>query len=192
MRNEVTDQECSPVDGPLYANLAADIERARSDRGSADAALSREAELLLYHEARLLDGRSYRAWLGLLAPNFIYWVPSEEAAVDARKQSAVNFDDLRRIEDRLALMETGALHAQIPPSRTCRTVSNVEAWSVPPDTIDIHSNLIVWEHRRRHTSRFVASQEHRIRKYEKGWLIERKIIRLIDCDEPQGNVTFIL
>jgi 3-phenylpropionate/cinnamic acid dioxygenase small subunit len=189
---EQRDDGPSPVDDALYARLSADIEGARKDRGSADAALARDAELFLYREARLLDDRDYRAWIGLLASNFIYWVPSEADAADARAQSAVNFDDRRRILDRIALMETGALHAQIPPSRTCRIVSNVEAWSLPDGRIDIRSNLLVWEFRRGRTTRYVGRQEHRAVKHAGDWLMERKVIRLIDAEEPQGNVTFIL
>lgn len=182
----------SPVDDAAYRRLLADIEATRADRPPGASSLSGEAEQLLYREARLLDARDYKAWLALLAPDFVYWVPSEPAATDARAQCAVNFDDRRRILDRIALIETNLLHAQIPPSRTCRMISNVEAWLVDSGHLETRSNFLTWEHRRGRTSRFVGCQEHRAVKNGEDWLIERKIIRLIDCDEPQGNVSFIL
>lgn len=187
-----TEKTRSPVDDALYERLSAEIRVTKSGKDTEVSDFSREAERFLYREARLLDEREYKKWLALLSPDFIYWVPSEFSAVDARAQSAINFDDRRRILDRIALIETNMLHAQTPPSRVCRMISNIEAWPAGPDHLEIRSNLLAWEHRRGRTSRFVGRQEHRVAKNGGNWLIERKIIRLIDCDEPQGNVSFIL
>ncbi len=184
--------ERSPVDEAAYTRLTAEIATSRSRHAPGEAALTGDAERFLFWEARLLDDRDYVNWMSLLATNFVYWVPSEPDAADARIQSAVNFDDRRRLLDRIALIETGSLHAQTPVSRTCRMISNVEAWPVEADRIEVRSNLSIWEHRRGRTAHFVGRQEHRVIRGPDHWLAERKIIRLLDCDEPQGNVTFIL
>jgi 3-phenylpropionate/cinnamic acid dioxygenase small subunit len=189
---EAAKGERSPVDEAAYTRLMAESAAARASQAPGDTVLAGDAEQFLFWEARLLDDRDYKGWISLLASNFVYWVPSEPDAADARMQSAVNFDDRRRLLDRIALIETGSLHAQTPASRTCRMISNVEAWTAENGRIEIRSNLSVWEHRRGRTAHFIGRQEHCVIKGPDHWLAERKIIRLLDCDEPQGNVTFIL
>lgn len=184
--------ERSPVDEAAYIRLTAEIAASRLRYAPGESALTADAERFLFWEARLLDDRDYKSWVSLLASNFVYWVPSEPDATDARRQSAVNFDDRRRLLDRIALIETGVLHAQTPVSRTCRMISNIEAWSAEGGRFELRSNLLIWEHRRGRTAHFIGRQEHRIIKGPDHWLAERKIIRLLDCDEPQGNLTFIL
>src|SRR5690242_19352633 len=118
------------VDDAFYERLLREqqADGARFDGGPGDTAQIEAVRTLLLTEARLLDRLQYRAWTALLASDFIYWVPANPGAPDPRRESARNFDDLRRILDRIALVETGLLSAQAPPSRLLRTVSNVEYW----------------------------------------------------------------
>jgi benzoate/toluate 1,2-dioxygenase beta subunit len=180
------------VNEDLYQELAEAELAERSRVGPSDVNLVGQACCILFWEARVLDARKYRVWLNLLTEDFIYWVPGSPECTDPRSESAVNFDDRRHIVDRVALIETGLLLAQVPPSRTCRMISNVEAWAVDAANIDAHSNLQVWEHRRGRSTIFVGRQHHRLSAVDGKWLIRRKVIRLLDCDKPQPNTTFIL
>jgi benzoate/toluate 1,2-dioxygenase beta subunit len=153
---------------------------------------ARELEAVLFAEARLLDERRYREWLAMLTEDYIYWVPGNADGIDPRKESSINFDDLRRITDRVTLTETGSLYAQIPPSRTCRIVSNVEIWSDTDESALLRSNFVIWEHRRGNTNFFAGWNRHELVRRDGGWLIRQKTINLINAEDPLGNITFVL
>lgn len=180
------------VTGAFYDRLVAEALAMRARVEPADAAATAEAAPVLYREARLLDGRHYHEWLTLLSDDCIYWLASDLDKLDPRGQSAVNFDDRRRLLDRIAVVETGELRAQDPPSRTMRSISNVEAWPAAGGTLEVRSNLVIWEYRRGRMERYVGWQEHRLAGGPGRWRVAKKVINLLDADAPQGNVTFIL
>jgi 3-phenylpropionate/cinnamic acid dioxygenase small subunit len=172
----------------LSDSVAASLRRYESSSASVD---WRAIERFLFWEARLLDFRQYRHWFSLLAEDFIYWVPGSDESRDPRREASINFDDRRRMLDRIVLIETGLQLAQKPPSRTCRLVSNVEAWNVGDGRLAVRSNLIISEFRRGQPTNYIGWQEHELIKGDIHWLIRRKIIHLINSAEPQGNNTFI-
>jgi benzoate/toluate 1,2-dioxygenase beta subunit len=157
-----------------------------------ESARARELEAVLFAEARLLDERRYREWLGMLTDDFTYWVPANAGGIDPRKESSTNFDDLRRITDRVALIETGSQYAQIPPSRTCRVVSNVEIWADTDQSALLRSNFVIWEHRRGRTNFFAGWHRHQLVRQNGRWLVRQKTINLINAEDPLGNITFVL
>jgi 3-phenylpropionate/cinnamic acid dioxygenase small subunit len=176
----------------LYDRLTSEAATMRARTGPADRMATEEAAAVIRREARLLDGRHYREWLALLSEDCIYWLASDLEKLDPRRQSAVNFDDRRRLVDRVAVIETGQLRAQDPPSRTVRSITNVEAWPGADGAIDARSNIVIWEHRRGTTERYVGWQEHQIVGAAGRWRLRKKVINLLNADQPQGNVTFIL
>jgi len=184
--------EASHIDDAVYEDLVQWDRIARSQEPAGDRALSDEVAGLLFYEARLLDARSYRKWLELFTEDLVYWVPGSRACTDPRSESAIVFDDRRHLLDRIGLIETGFLTTQSPSSQTCRAISNVEAQTLPDGSIAVHSVCIIWEYRRGKTNRFVGRQTHQLVRDGHGLRIRRRLLRLIDCDEPQGNITFIL
>ena len=176
----------------LYRRLGEDEARARSRIDESDPALAQQAAAFLFREARLLDQRRYREWLELVADDCIYWIPSSLDGLDPSAESGHNFDDRRRLVDRVTLIETGFLHAQTPPSCTCRLISNIEAWKGQTGDLEVRSNIVIWEHRRGRTSAFIGRQEHQLAGGGTNRPMKKKVIVLINRDEPLGNVTFIL
>src|SRR5687768_12305736 len=135
------------VDDALYARLSAAAATLHERAGPATSQeLAPEVARFLFWEARLLDMGRHREWLKLLTPDCIYWVPSTREPGDPRRQCGINFDDRRRLTDRITLIETGALHAQTPPSRTCRMIGNVECWQGGAG-LEVRSNTTIWEYR---------------------------------------------
>lgn len=193
-RGTADGDEVLALDAAAYEELKAAAVAARSRSGSADllGAEKEKVDAFLYGEARLLDGRHYRDWASLLAPDFVYWIPGAPDTVDPRLEGAINFDDRRRILDRITLIETKLQWAQVPPSRTCRVVTNIEAFAAQPGRVHVRSNIVIWEYRERRRQSFVGWQEHELLTGTQAWRIRRKLIGLIDCDQPQGNTTFIL
>lgn len=182
----------SPLDAAVFASLPELNAQARAHTGVGEAEAATAVASVLYFEARLLDSGRYRDWLDLLTEDAVYWVPIRPGGEDPVRENAIHLDDRRRLLDRIALIESGLLHAQRPRSRTCRIVSNLEAWRAPAGEVEARSNLVIYEHRRGRTTIYPGWQLHRLVDQGQGWRIRRKIINLIDCDEPHGNLTFIL
>ena len=102
-----------------------------------------EPEAVVVREARLLDQRNYESWLDLFLPRCVYWVPGREVVGDPREEPALHFDDHRRLVDRVALIRTGFLHAQTPPSVTCRMVGSLESGRHAAGTCDVFSSVLI-------------------------------------------------
>jgi benzoate/toluate 1,2-dioxygenase beta subunit len=182
------------LDGKFYDGLKAFVAQARTRTAPADVfgAEREKVEAFLHREARLLDMRQYRDWIGLLATDFIYWIPASPDVTDARTEGSINFDDRRRMIDRVALIETNLQWSQTPRSRVCRMLSNIEVFSGKDGNVCVRSNLSIREYRASRTQSLVGWQEHELAPAQGGFSIRKKIIGLLDCDQPQGNTTFIL
>ena len=148
-------------------------------------------EQFLYREARLLDDRLYTEWLGLLADDCTYRVPTRENIQAVRGQPPVTIDDeLAEVayfeDDKLTLLAkvlrlgTGTSWGENPPSRTRRLVTNVEVLrGEAPDELLVYSNLLLHRSRRvDEVSQFVGQRRDVLRKTEKGMLLAKRVVVL--------------
>ena len=182
------------VDDARYARLWALWKEARSQDLMAGEDSQGEVTRLLYREARLLDDGRYDPWLAMFAPECIYWIPSRAEPADPRTESGIYLDDRRRMTDRVAMIRTGHLHAQIPASRTRRMLSNIECWHAGAGgRVVARANLTLWEYRKGATKAWPGFQVYEIiRDLAGAPLIATKIICLLERDAPQGNYAFML
>lgn len=181
------------VNDACYERLWALLQETRALGVVADAAVGVGVERLLFDEARLLDERRYDEWLALFVPECLYWVPSRSEPGDPRTETGIYLDDRRRLVDRVAMIRTGHLHAQTPPSRTRRMLSNIEQWTASDGSTRARANVVIWEHRRGETRAYPGWQGYEITRDAAGALaLATKIVCLLDCDAPQGNYAFIL
>jgi 3-phenylpropionate/cinnamic acid dioxygenase small subunit len=159
-------------------------------------------EQFLILENRLVDTGRFEEWLDLFTADCLYWVPTVAAGADPTTQLCTAFDDHRRLEDRIVRLRTGTAYSQIPPSRTCRTISNLEIWeSETPGEIRARCVVVIHEWRGgemrvipgwygyvlRPSSGTVADLSKR------GDLrIARKQVDLVEADVPLRNMTFVI
>lgn len=176
----------------LFEGLAADTERFRRMPAADDVHLAATVALRLFHEARLLDDGRLIEWLDLCADDVVYWIPANHEGGDPRLEVSIVLDDRRRLEDRVHWILDGKSHAQRPPSRTIRHVSNVEAWILDGDSCLSRSTLVVDELRTEVPRRLVGAVEHIWDTQSDIWRIRRKRIHLLDSDRHRWNATFIL
>jgi len=184
--------DASYVDDALYDDLLAFFRANAGWSGSAAKEADQRATALVLQEARALDARDYETWLSLYGPRSIYWVPLYGEVGDPRTEPAIHFDDRRRLGDRVALIRTGQLHAQTPPSRTCRVISSLECRQNDENLIDLHSCLLIHEQRLGRRQTYAGRQIHRLARGDGGWTIRYRVVLLIDRDVSQGNTTFVL
>jgi benzoate/toluate 1,2-dioxygenase beta subunit len=182
------------VDDEFYRRLVADFsDWQRDDLEVADPAVRDRCQALLYREARLLDQARFEEWLGLYAPECLYWAPATAHGGDPRKEVAIAFDDRRRLEDRVYRLRTGYAWSQVPPSRTARLVGNVEVFrTAQPAVLMVRSSFVVNELRAGDTRRLAGWYGHRVAEHDTQWRIAVKQVNLIDCDQNLRNPSVIL
>ena len=151
-----------------------------------------EAEDLLYREARLLDDLRHQEWLAMLDENATYWIPCNGEGTDPNREISLVFDDKHRLTDRIGRLQSGLAHAQNPPSKTKRLVSNVQIENATENTATILSGFILYELRRGKERVFAGRYEHRLNLVDGTWKIASKKVVLMNNDEVIDNLTFIV
>jgi len=151
-----------------------------------------EAEDILYAEARLLDEVRYRDWLGMLTADAVYWMPCNGDGVDPTREVTLVYDNFARLSDRVDRLTSGVAHAQSPPSKTKRLISNVQIDRAEEDAATVLSGFILYELRRGKERIFAGRYEHRMRFEDGQWKIAAKKAVLVNNDEVIDNLTFIV
>jgi benzoate/toluate 1,2-dioxygenase beta subunit len=155
------------------------------------------AEDVLYHEAELLDGATLDntaldRWLELFTDDAVYWVPARHDESDPQRHVSLIYDDRARMAERVWRLSVGPAHAQIPPSTTRRLITNVRVTGTEGDEVVVRSNFAIFEVRKTTQRAFAGEYEHRLVPGGDGWLIRRKTARLVNCEAPIFNLTFLV
>ena len=153
-----------------------------------------EIEDFLFHEAELLDAWRLDDWLALFAENGAYYVPPTDRPEASHHDTLfIIADDFTRLRERIIRLKDPGCHAEFPPSRTRRLVTNVRVQR-DGDGIGARANFVVFRHRRDSDVR-TYSGEYRYRLARRGdglSIVERRAI--LDGHElgQMGAVSFIL
>jgi len=162
--------------------------------GPADGAISRQrVEDFLYEEAALLDAWKLDEWLALLTEDATYRVPSNDRPeADPRGTLFTIADDIQRIRARVTRLKDPDAHAEFPPSRTRRLITNVRI--VGRDPLRVEANFVVYRHRRDENVRqYVGRYRYELRMRNDKILIAKREA-ILDAMElaSLGAVSFIL
>ena len=154
-----------------------------------------EVEDLFYLEADLLDSWRLDDWLELLTDDAAYYVPpNDKPEADHRYTLFTIADDIVRLRERVIRLKDPNCHAEYPPSRTRRLITNVRIVEVDGEVISIAANFVVYRYRRGEPVReFVGQYRHKLRRVGGVLKIaERRAI--LDAHElgAMGSVSFIL
>lgn len=181
------------IDAGFYESLNEELKQWSQEGISADQKSYREGEALIYREARILDEGRYRDWLDLFVPECLYWIPTVQGGGDPRSQVCLVFDDRRRLEDRVARLDTGYAYSQIPPSRTRRLLTNIEVLEGDSsEQMRVRSNFAIHEFRANIQRTLAGWYGHTLQRDANGWKISRKLVNLIDSDQGMENLSLVL
>ncbi|MDD7938392.1 aromatic-ring-hydroxylating dioxygenase subunit beta [Actinomycetospora lutea] len=155
----------------------------------------REAEQFLYREARLADAFALEEWEALWTDDAVYHVPVDPDA-DPRTHMSIVFDNRGRIATRIKQLQTGRRHSQRPPSRLCRSVTNVEVLGVEGgddrgDTV-VGSVVQILESRDRGATWWVGRVTHRLRRLDGELRMAAKTVVLVDSDRALPTMSFLI
>jgi benzoate/toluate 1,2-dioxygenase beta subunit len=141
-------------------------------------------EEFLIEEARLLDARRFRDWMGLFTEDGTYWVPAVPDQTRPFDQASLFYDDRDLMKTRIERLEHPRIHVQTPASRTAHIVGNVvvdEADHAKGEFL-VGSTFIMVEFRDDAQRLFAGRQQHRLRRHGEGFRIVHKRVDLINCD----------
>jgi benzoate/toluate 1,2-dioxygenase subunit beta len=154
-----------------------------------------EVEQFVYREARLVDELRYDEWESLWTDDGVYWVPANGDGIDPEREMSIVFDNRARIATRIKQLKTGKRHAQTPPSRMRRLVSNVElieAEGGRDGDIGVGANFLVYESRERGVRIWGGRSRYTLRRTEEGLRMARKTVLLVDNDRPLPTMAFVI
>jgi p-cumate 2,3-dioxygenase subunit beta len=154
-----------------------------------------QVEDFLYEEAALLDAWRLDDWLGLLTDDAVYEVPSNDRPhADSRDTLFIIADDIRRIRARVTRLKDKSAHAEYPPSRTRRMISNVRITERNGATLKVEANFTVHRFRRNEGIRAFVGHYRYVLRVESGQLKIARRDAVIDSMELGGlsSVSFIL
>ncbi len=181
------------VTDELYQSLVDDFTGWRAaEREIIDPVFRDSCVRLLNREARYLDEYALEDWIGLYAPECIYWVPASEDGGDPRTEVAITFEDRRRLEDRIFRLRTDNAWSQRPVSRTVRLVSGVEVFSTDEDDIYMLRSAFQTTELQGHDARVWSGwSAHRIVDRGATFEILVKQVNLINYDQNLRNPSII-
>jgi 3-phenylpropionate/cinnamic acid dioxygenase small subunit len=149
-------------------------------------------ERLLHLEARLIDGLRLEAWLALFTEDCAYWIPADVAAADPARFVSWEFNDRRRLEERVERLEGGRAFSQIPVTRTTHIYSNIEMLTHGQDGMEVLCNFLIQANLLGRVSQRAGWNGFLLRRTEAGWRIVLKRVGLFDADLSQHNNSFTL
>jgi p-cumate 2,3-dioxygenase beta subunit len=152
-----------------------------------------QVEDFLYEEAALLDAWQLDKWLALLTEDATYRVPSNDRPdSDPGGTLFTIADDIARIRARVTRLQDRNAHAEYPPSRTRRIISNVRIVEAKP--LRVEANFVVYRYRRNENVRqYVGRYRYELRVQDKKIRIAGREA-ILDAMElaSLGSVSFIL
>lgn len=157
-----------------------------------DLALRAEVEQFLFREAGLLDDKRYADWVDLFTEDAIYWVPANAFDVDPTRHVSIIYDDHPRLKERLARMQHSNFWAQDPASRLSRLIGNVRLLEADDEELLVESRFQMLELRRGKSRQFAGTYQHGLVRGNGDFRIRAKTVFLLNNDEPQLNLTFLL
>jgi p-cumate 2,3-dioxygenase beta subunit len=121
-------------------------------------------------------------------------VPSnDQPAADPKSALFTIADDIRRIRARVVRLKDPSAHAEFPPSRTRRMISNVRITERSPGELKVEANFVVYRFRRDDMRQYVGRYRYVLR------IVDRKLRiasreAILDPLElgALGTVSFIL
>jgi 3-phenylpropionate/cinnamic acid dioxygenase small subunit len=190
------------VDPAFYARVKADVAAWDNPGPLLGAPATLLVEQFLTLENRLIDTDRLEEWFELFTEDCLYWVPTVATGADPTTQLCTAFDDRRRLEDRIVRLRTGTAYSQVPPSRTSRTISNLEVWeSETPGEIRARCVVVIHEWRVGEM-RVIPGRYGYVLRCSTGAVatlsdrsqlrVVRKQVDLIQADVPLRNMTFVI
>ena len=152
-----------------------------------------EAIAFIWAEAELLDRLDYRPWLKLWTEDGKYIIPVDRDAGDYADALNIVYDNQDMREARAKRLLSGFSMSSAPPARTVRTVSRFVIEAQDENTITLRAAQMLAEYKYEHMRILPADLRYRlVRGPEGGLLIDQKVVTLVNADDFQYGIGYLL
>lgn len=162
----------------------------RSDAAAAPSL--QDAIQFIWAEADMLDRLDYKAWLPLWTDKGRYVIPTERDVSDYDDRLNIVNDDAEMRQARVKRLLSGFSMSSAPPARTVRTVSRFVPVAVEGGAITLRAAMILVEYKYERMRTMAADVVYRIVTTADGLRLDRKIVTLVNCDDYQHGIGYLL
>lgn len=150
------------------------------------------ATAYVWLEADRLDYAEYDDWLAMWAPGARYIVPVEPGVTDFEAHLNYAYDDQSMRAKRVQRLLSGVSVSASPVPRTIRSLSRFRLISDDGAIVELRCMQHLTESRRGRERSYVANLEFRLKREDAGFLIQQKVVRLINANQALGGISYIL
>ena len=151
-----------------------------------------EAMEFIWREADLLDVQDYAAWLALWTITGHYVVPIERDSGDFAAHLNIVYDDHSMRIARVERLSSGSSMSAAPSARTVRTVSRFRIMAETPGGVEVRCAQHLVEYKYDRTRMLAADVTYRLVRRDSALALERKIVRLANCDDALFGIGYLL
>jgi 3-phenylpropionate/cinnamic acid dioxygenase small subunit len=122
-----------------------------------------------------------------------YTIPVEHDADDFENQLNVAHDDAQMRKARVKRLLSGFSMSAAPPARTVRTVSRFVVTGEDESHIELRAAMVLVEYKYERTRVLAADVTYRLlREGDGGIKLNRKVVRLANCDDALHGIGYLL
>jgi len=151
-----------------------------------------EATRFIWAEADLLDRLDYKPWLALWTATGRYTIPTERDAVDFDAVLNVVHDDATMRGLRVKRLMSGFAMSSAPPARTVRTVSRFVVTGEGEGSLSLRAAMLLGEYKYERTRVLAADVDYHLVRVEDAIRLDRKVVRLVNCDDFLHGIGYLL
>ena len=151
-----------------------------------------EATRFIWAEADLLDRLDYKPWLALWTATGRYTIPTERDAVDFDAVLNVVHDDATMRGLRVKRLMSGFAMSSAPPARTVRTVSRFVVTGEGEGSLSLRAAMLLGEYKYERTRVLAADVDYHLVSVEGAIRLDRKVVRLVNCDDFLHGIGYLL
>lgn len=151
-----------------------------------------DAMAFVWLEADRLDHRDFADWLAMWTEDGAYIVPVDPGVTDFEAHLNYAYDGAEMRGKRVERMTGGDSVSASPLARTVRSLSRFRLLSDDGATVELRCMQHLTEYRRERLKTHVADMEFTLRRARGGFLLHRKVVRLINADATLSGISYIL
>ncbi len=151
-----------------------------------------DAMAFIWLEADRLDHLEFDTWLAMWTEDARYIVPVEPGVTDFEAHLNYAYDDASMRQKRVERMMGGDSVSASPLAQTSRSISRFRLLSDDGRRLEIRCTQSLTEYRRQRLRTHVADLEFVLERQGTGFLIHRKVVRLINASEALTGISYIL
>jgi len=155
---------------------------AANQHGSA--ALQHRVEQFLYHQAELLDGKHWQAYVDLFAADGLYWMPATPDQTEWLDSPSIFAEDVSMMQIRTARVTHPNAWSQAPMWGTSHLVGNAVIESVSETGLVVRSRFQMMELRRDSVRHFAGTYRHSLRVQGDDFRITLQRVDLVNGQAP--------